>query len=224
MNLPFTPSFTLDILDSNFNHLSHEAFILKLTTIGDKLEKHAIFREVPEHVPGFQMYRDMAQQYKTAVDAAEGGDRNRKAEKIAMRAQFQQNVDITRMHMVMVAAHRKDVSILNDTGFDFKHKAPYTRTSATSVPDTPPKPTVKRSGPGALAVTVAKPKGVATIEIQVTTEDPGNEAAWRDAIADVRARIELKNLEAMKRHYIRVRYRSAAGTSNWSEIVSEVVL
>lgn len=215
---------TLDLLDSNFSDLTHAEFILRLSTIGERLEVHPIFKEVPEYVPNWARFREMAQQYKTAVEAAAGGDRDRKAEKAAMRAEFQQNVDITKQHLVMVALHRKDLTILQNTGFDFKHKSPYVRISAAIVPPMPTKLWLKRGGSGTLFVTTNKPKGVASIEVQISTVDPPTEESWSDGISDVKARREVKNLEPLKKHFVRARFLSAAGVGPWSRVESEVVL
>jgi hypothetical protein len=211
-------------LNSNLSDLSHPEFILKLATIADFMEVHDIFKVVPEYISGFASYREMSQQYKAGVDSAASGGKASRADRDAMRAEFQLRVDFTAQHMTMVAYHMKDPNILHNTGLDFKHRKPIVRTPVF-VPGIPTIVSAKRGvEPRTAVLMVKKPKGTASIEVQFSTGDPRDETSWQDGGGHVTARIIIRDLEALKETHFRVRFRTAGGVSGWSQVVSEVIL
>ena len=154
----------LDILDTNFSRFTTGDFILKISTIADKLEVHPVFQEFPEHVSGPVRLREIAEQLKRADDAAANHDRQKVAEKKALRAEAEQATTITAQHLVMISIHRKDPDVLLNTGFDLKQHKGYNKNTSSIGPAVPSKITAKNGpGSGTGLVTVPRGQGVASI-------------------------------------------------------------
>jgi len=104
---------SLDMLNTNFSGLSSGDFILRIGTIADRLEVHPAFPEFPEHVPGPERLRELTAQYKKAVDEAANGDRQKVAEKKALRLEMEQAQMITLIRPQSVNKQNGAVTILN---------------------------------------------------------------------------------------------------------------
>jgi len=214
----------LDLLVTNLRGLSPHEFIFKVENFADKLEAHSVFNQCPEYVPGFARLRELTAQYKVALVAAEKGGKDRNAQKNEAREETQQGVEIQGQHMVMVALHRKDMSLLDGVGLDLKHRS-YAKSTGGWNPGAPLKFTVSR-GPetGTVIVTVSKINGAPSIELQATTGDPADESSYYDMGIFAQFRIKLENLETLKKHHFRGRYHRGTVVGPWSQIESVVVL
>jgi hypothetical protein len=62
------------------------------------------------------------------------------------------------------------------------------------------------------------------IELQINEVDPTNESAWRLFDTFFNSRSELKGLTRVKEYWFRARFHTAAGVSEWSVVVSHVVV
>ncbi|HBG06686.1 MAG: hypothetical protein A2075_10250 [Geobacteraceae bacterium GWC2_58_44] len=213
-----------DYLLLNFSDLSTAEFIFKLINVADKLEVHPVFTAYPEHVAGPDRLRQIAEQMKKLEDAAANRDLVKVAEKKAFRAESEQTAAITGLHLTMVAVYKKDLSLLNTTGFDVKQHRTYSK-SQTSEPPPPSKLTVK-NGPvsGSVIVTVNRAERAATVELQIADRDPSDESGWSTVDTFFKCHMEVRNLESVKRYYFRARYKTTGGTGKWSLPVSFVVV
>ena len=214
----------LDLLVTNLRGLSPTEFIFKVENFTDILEAHSVYNQCPEHVPGFAKLRELTVQYKVALVAAENGGKDRNAQKNDVREEIQQGIEIQGHHMVMVAIHRKDMSLLDGVGLDLKHRS-YAKNTDSWNPRIPLEFTVAR-GPetGTVIVTVSKIKGAPSIDLQETTGDPADESSYNDMGVFAQFRFKVENLETLKKHHFRGRYHRGTVAGPWSQIQSVVVL
>lgn len=213
-----------EVLEASFNDLSINDFIVRVRFVADKQELHSAFQDCPEYVTRPDKLRQMADNLGVLRDASSGGDRQKREEKIAAWDATKLALSMNASHLIMLSLHRNDPSILLNAGYDPKQKGHSARTS-TDLLVAPPELSLKHgSVSGALVIMVKRAKSTASYELQVNDHDPGDEASWSSLGIYSRARVELKNLEPAKRLYFRVRYHDAGGTSQWSRIVSIIVL
>lgn len=216
---------SLDMLDTNFSGLSSGDYILRMSIIADKLEAHPAFPEFPEHVPGPARLRELVEQFKKALDAAANGDRQKIAEKKAIRAEGEQAQTITAYHVTMISIHRKDPTVLLNTGWELRHRAAWGKGASNSIPEAPSKFIVKHGAtPGTIAASVNRAHGTASIELQATEGDPSIDSSWTLLGMFLQCRMEVKNLEPAKRYHFRARFHAAGTKGPWSQIVNLIVI
>lgn len=217
----------LDLLETNLKYLHDPEFILFLRTSADKLEAHPALKEFPDHVPGPPRFRELADLLQHAVEAAKGGDKDRKEEKKALRAEGNLAQIITAAHIAMIYHHTKDPSVLLNTGWELKHRAAYGKgPGRVGPPPLPAKYSVKH-GPasGTLVVTVGKGPSNTTLEVSATTDDPVVESSWYTVDIYRRCRIVLKGLEPAKKYHFRMRYRNDdEGVGPWTPPTPIIVI
>ena len=213
-----------DPLVTNLRGLAPTDFIFKVENFTYALEAHPVFSLSPEHVPGFATIRDWLAQYKVAVVEAEKGGTDRKAQRDDLREKIQQGVEIQGQHMVMVALHRKDMSLLDTVGLDQKHHS-YPKNTRVWNPSDLPRITVSRGHETRTAlVTVSKINGAPGIQLQHSTGDPADESSYIDLGPFPDHRIRLADLETLKNHHFRARYIRGTVVGPWSQIVSVVII
>jgi len=213
-----------EILETSFNDLSINDFIVRVRFIADKQEVHSAFKDCPEYVSRADKLRQMADNLAVLRDRSAGGDRQMREEKIAAWDATKLALSMNASHLVMLSLHRNDSSILLNAGFDQKHKGHSIKTT-TNLLEAPPEASPKHgSVSGTVVIVVKRAKNTASYELQMTDHDPGDEASWGSLGIYSRARTELKNLEPAKRLYFRVRYHDAGRTSQWSATASIIVL
>ena len=213
-----------EIYDTNYSKLSHGEYILVLYMLAEKLRDHIAFQNLPEHVPGSPKFLDYAEQMKIAVEEAKSRDVNKGARRDWLRARSQQDITFVGQHVVMVATHRNDPTILEGTGLKLKTRS-YTKTQHSDRPDRPDKLKVTNGkDPGTVVALVSRVPGPGGIELHWTDGDPADESSWRNAGMFYQCRIELKGLDSVKRYYFRVRYHTTSGVGPWSAIMDLVVV
>ena len=132
---------------------------------------------------------------------------------------------VSAYHVVMVSLHRKDPSVLLNTGWDLKHRASYNKSPNTGKLTVPSKFTVKHGTvSGTVVATVNRAQTAASVELQVTDGDPSLEASWKGLGMFFQCRMEAKGLEPARRYHFRARYQSAGATGPWSQHVSLIVI
>jgi hypothetical protein len=129
-------------------------------------------------------------------------------------------------HVIKVAQHRNDPSLLNNTGYDFKQETPAVK-ERINLLDLIPGLAMKHmpgvSGGLFALLTLVKSKSVTELQL---TETPDVEDSWKRYGEGTynSARIEIRGQEPTKRLYFRVRYHAAGGVGHWSAPVSIIVL
>lgn len=206
----------LDLLQTNLNDLSDGDFILVQRHFADKLEAHSALSSFPEHVPGPQRHREYADQLSKEHElmAKAGG-------KLPTRAEAQEAIKVTATYLCIIAWAKKDLSILDNTGLDHKERT-YTK-QAGKAPDRPERPIFKNEG-GTAWVTIGGMPRKAHIELQINESDPLDESAWRDFATYFNSRNKVVGLTRVKECWFRARFQSATGPSDWSEVVSHVLV
>ncbi|HBG06744.1 MAG: hypothetical protein A2075_14615 [Geobacteraceae bacterium GWC2_58_44] len=214
-----------DILDTNFSGLSTGDFILLMHIFADKIAVHPSFTgPCPEYVSGSEKLMHLAEQLFVLDRAAAGHDKDKMAEKKALRAESEQRLTFNANHLVMLSQHRKEPELLLNAGYELKHKS-YSRSTSIPLPGVPTKFTVKNgSVPGTVIATVNRPQNFRSVELQYTEADPLAEASWRSMEIFYQCRMERKGLDSVKKYHFRARYQNAAGTGPWSAIVTLVVV
>lgn len=214
-----------EILDSNFSMLSTGDFILTLHSIADKVAGHPSFTgPCPEYVSGSEKLMQLAERLFVLDQAAAGGDKDKTAEKKALRAESEQCLAFNASHLVMLSLHRKEPELLHHAGYEFKHKS-YNRNPSSTLPDMPTRFTVK-NGPvsGTVLASINRSPNVGSIELQFTEADPLVEGSWRTIGMFYKCRMQGKGLDSIKKYHFRARYHNAVGTGPWSAVVTHVVL
>lgn len=220
-----------ELLDLNFNHHSINDFIVVVNTIADKTEAHSALKEYPEYFSGPAKLREKAALLGQLRDLSANGDREKKAEKMAVWEETKLAVIMNGQHITMLSLHRNDPSILLNTGFDLKQKHSGKSSSASStdlLAETPGlalKYVQSASGPvpGAFTAVITKAKNKASTELQMS-DNPSDETSWKSQGIYAKARIDYKGQQSEKRLYFRARYHQEGGVSPWSQVVSIFVL
>lgn len=218
-----------ELLEYNYHPLSINDFIVQTNHIADKLEEHSIFKEegenLPEYVSPPPKLRVMAGQLGQARDAASGGDRDKKAAKLVLRESLQLALSMNAQHITMVSLHRKDPSLLLNTGYQQKQKNSSSSKTAVNLLDATPEVVLKHgTTSGTVSVKVRRKKPNATVELQMTDQDPKDEASWTGKWINNKSRIEYKGLEPARRCHVRARYLDGEASGPWSSVVSIIVL
>lgn len=214
-----------DYLSTNYNGLSNGEFIFHVTTQAVIIDGHAYFTgPCPDYVSGASTLTALAEQLAAADRAAAGRDTNKLAEMKAIRADLEQRMDFNANHIVMLALTRKEPEQIHTFGYEPKQKSLH-RIAKVAFPEKVKKITAKNGAvSGTAIISINRPTLFGSIELQICDGEPGDESSWRMVDIFYKCRMELKDLEPVKRYYFRARYKNAAGTGPWSEIVSLVVV
>ncbi|GAW65849.1 fibronectin type III domain-containing protein [Geoanaerobacter pelophilus] len=220
-----------ELLDLNLNGYSINDFIVFVNTMADKTETHPALKEYPEYFTSPEKLREKAALLGQLRDASANGDREKKAEKMAAWEETKLAVIMNGKHITMLSLHRKDPSILLNTGFNLKqkHSGKPTSTSSTDLLAETPGLALRYvqsgSGPiaGAFTVIITKAKNRANTELQMS-DNPSDEFSWKSQGIYAKARIEYKGQQSEKRLYFRARYHQEGGVSPWSQAVNILVL
>ena len=145
----------------------------------EKGETHVAFQgPLADYVTPPPMLRGIADALGLARDAAAGHDDARVAEQQALMDTIIQALDNNSYHIILLSAHRKDPSILQNAGYDFKQ--PKINKGKIHLLDLIPGLQLKHllGVAGALLVILARAKSSASVELQMT-ETPDDEASWQ---------------------------------------------
>lgn len=214
----------VDLLEANFSYLSSAGFILKVGTIADLLAVHPAFQVFPEHVPDPARLRQQMEAFKDAVNASANGDRQKVAERKILRAALEQSTTIIAQHLIMVAIYRNDLTLLQNTGYELKHRN-HGKNSDSNVLAAPSQFRVKRGADSGVVIAYAnRGPGVASFELQVTEGEPLLDSTWKTLALYATCRMLVKDLEPGKKYTFRVRSLGAAGQSPWSSTVTLIVI
>jgi|GEM_PF-2127272 len=211
-------------LESNFTGLSINDFIVKMYHMADKSENHAAFKdELPEYVTKPSRLRELADELGKARDAAAGHDRDRAAEKKALLAAAQLALSMNANHIVMLSLARNDPGILANCGYEPKQRS--SGKLVANLLDLTPEVFVKHGGVSGVIIVLAKRiRKTASIELQMTDQDPTVETSWNGKGIYIKSRIEFKDLEPAKRLHLRARYHEEGRQGRWSSPASIIVL
>jgi len=206
----------LGLLQTNFNDHSDGEFIVMQRQFATMLETNPLGNSLPEHVPGSQKHLEYADQLTKEYDAfgKSGG-------KLPTRTEAEEAIKVTATYFCIVAWATKDPSILENLGLEHKTRS-YTR-----IPDTlpsPPGPLFLKNEGKKVWITIPGMPRKAHIELQINEVDPADESAWRLFDTFFNSRNELEGLTRVKEYWFRARFHTAAGVSEWSVVVSHVVV
>jgi hypothetical protein len=213
-------------LETNLSGLPINDLIVTISHMADKAETHIAFQGiVPEYVSPAPRLRQIVSGLEQARDAASGGDQYRNAEKKSQIASALLAVSMNAQHIVMFSLHRNDPSALLNAGYDLKQKSSG-KATARNLLDLVPEVFAKHmpNVSGGIILMVKRARQNASIELQMTDQDPNLEASWSGPMMYLKSRIELKGLEPAKKIYIRARYHEDGGTGRWSSVVCIIVL
>lgn len=214
---------------SNLNDLGINDFIALLQNVADKTDTHPALKEgLPEYFSNGGKLREIAGNLAQLRDAAATGNREAKAEKIAAWEAGKLAVAMNAQHLTMLSLHRKDPSILNNTGLELKQRQQSAKPALNVLAESPTV-TVKHvqglSGPvsGSIVVVTSRAKNTIPFELQMT-DNPADESSWSSQGIHQKSRIEYHDLEPAKRVYFRVRYHVDGKAGHWSPTANIIVL
>jgi hypothetical protein len=206
----------LDQLQTNFSDHSDGEFIVMQRQFATMLRSNPLSNSLPEHVPGPQRHLEYADQLTKEYDAfgKHGG-------KLPTRAEAEEAIKVTATYFCIVAWATKDPSMLENLGLEQKTRV------YTKLPDAVPAPPgsilLKNEGKKVWITIPGMPRK-GHIEVQINEVDPTNESAWRLFETLFNSRSEIKGLARVKEYWFRARFHTAAGVSEWSAVVSHVVV
>jgi len=213
-----------ELLESSFDGISINDFIVKINHMADEAETHPAFQgDLPEYVSKAPKLRQIAEGLGLARDAAAGHDRNRLADKKALMAAGKQAVNMNACHIVMLSIVRNDPNILLNAGFEPKQKSnKVTVDLLNHVPEVFPKHT---GTSGCISITIKRLKNTASVELQMTDQDPSLEASWiLPGMMYNKSRIVMKGLTPAAKINLRSRYHVDGCTGRWSVPVELVII
>lgn len=217
----------LEMLELNVRSLSHVGLVNLMLNIADALEAHPNYKEPPPHpVPGPAELRASAVRFQAVVNEADTGNRNKKAERDALRPMTEVELEILKQWAQWKAYKENDLSWITNIGIPQKKKGLTARTSASSHPvGTPEKIKVEQGASGVALVTVNKVLAAILYYVQICDGDPSDEAAWKtfDKFTGCRG-MQVTGLQPGKIYHFRVRAFGAAGYGPWSAIVKMMVI
>jgi hypothetical protein len=215
-----------DPLVTSFNDLSVNDLTVRLRQAADKAEIHEAFQgQLSEYVSTAVMLREIADEIEKARDAALTRDTLKVAILNALVEKGKRALIFNARHIVMLSIHRDDPSLLENTSYDLKKKS--LAKAKVSLLSLMPEVYVKHgSVTETLDVLVKRAKKDATIELQLTDQDPNLEESWNGKSLGIynRSRIDVKDQKAARKVYLRARYHVEGGVGPWSAPVSIVVI
>jgi hypothetical protein len=218
---PFADPYLRTYQESTVNDL-----IVFANHAADKGETHVAFQgPVSDYVTLPPKLREHANALSLARDAAAGHDENRMAEQKALVDIVVHALDHNSYHIILLAEHRKDPSLLLNAGYDLK--PPKVSKVKFNLLDLIPLLQLKHLDgvAGALLVNLKRAKNSASVELMMT-ETPDDEASWHRVSEGIynRSRFELRGLEPTKRLYFRARYHEGGEVGAWCQPVCIIVL
>ena len=207
--------FLLDQLNTNFHEHSDGEFIVMQRQFATMLESNPLGNSLPEHVPGPQRHLEYAEQLTKEYDAFG------KSGRLPTRAEAEEAIKVTATYFCIVAWAKKDPSVLDNLGLEQKTRS-YAR-HQSELP-APPGPVTLRNEGKKVWITIPGLPRKAHIELQINEVNPADESAWRLFETLFNSRSELKGLTRVKEYWFRARFHTAAGVSEWSVVVSHVVV
>ena len=217
-----------ELLEANLAGHSINDLIVTIDHMADKAETHIAFQgEVPDYVSKAPRLREISSAIGQARDAAAGGDRNANADKKEKIAAGLLAVNMNAQHIVMLSLARNDPSILLNAGYEPKQQKTSGKAATTlSLLDLVPEVYVKHmiNVSGGVVIMVKRDKQHASIELQMTDQDPNLEASWGGLGMFDKSRIELRGQEPARKIHLRARYHEDGATGRWSSVVSIIVL
>lgn len=211
----------IPLLDVNYKDLSYGDFILKLEQLANTLEPHPAFKDAPPWVSGPIQFRQHAEAMRVAGSAAEQ-DEAKEAKQEAARANGQKAIHFSAQYLVMFADHHQAPDMLQNVGMDQKTKGG-SRDIKKSLPFKPTKFAVTAGKNGVVHVLVNHGFEKGGVEVQICEGDPTREGSWRTHDHYYSCRFEIMGLESVKKYYLRVRFKNAAGAGPWSDVETVVV-
>jgi hypothetical protein len=205
-----------DQLLTNYHDSSDGDFILMQRNFADKLEVHPLAGSLPEHVPGAARHREYADQLSKEYDlfGKSGG-------KLPSRNEAQEAIKATATYLCIIAWAKKDPSVLDHVGLEHRERS-YARQSEAA-PAPPEKISFKNEGKTVWVTILGQPRK-SHIELQINDHDPADESAWRMFETFFNSRNEVKGLVRVKEYWFRARFHTASGPSDWSAVVSHVLV
>jgi len=206
----------LDQLHTNFFDFSDGEFILLQRQFAAKLEINPLSKNLPEDVPGAQRHIDYADQLSKEYDAF-----GKSGSKLPTRPEAEEAIKVTATYFCIVAWNKKDPSVLDNLGLEQKTRS-YTR-QPDAVP-APPGPISLKNEGKKIWITIPGLPRKAHIELWINEVDPADDSAWKLFETLFKSRNEVKGLTRVKEYWFKARFHTAAGVSEWSEVVSHVVV
>ena len=216
-----------EFLKSEQNRSDLNSFIVEVRHCADRAETHVAFEgETPDYVSKAEKLRRIAGGLEVARDAAAGGDKGKVKELKSLWAEAQLCLDINAFHISLLSFARNDRSILHNAGYELRQK-PGRNKPAVNLLDITPELSVKHLAgvSGGIVVKVKRIKRKnASVEIQMTDQDPKIEASWYSKGIHNKSRIEYRGLQPITKIYIRTRYHADGCTGQWSSVVGIVII
>jgi hypothetical protein len=203
-------------LHTNFNDYSDGEFIILQRQFAAKLEINPLVNDLPEHVPGPQRHIDYADQLTREYDAF-----GKSGSKLPTRPEAEEAIKVTATYFCIIAWNKKDPSVLDNLGLEQKLRT-YTR-HPDALPAPPGPISLKNEGKKTWITIPGLPRK-AHIELWINEVDPADDSAWKLFETLFNSRNEVKGLTRVKEYWFRARFHTAAGVSEWSEVVSHVVV
>ncbi|MCM0080144.1 fibronectin type III domain-containing protein [Geomonas sp. Red32] len=221
----FNYPITNNVFDmSQFVTMSHRAIIGWLSTAASKQDKHVFFgADKPDWAPGPVRFREHMSNLERKEECARFKDTQALKELDLERAATLESIHMNAAYIVIMARHKNDDSLLDNTGHDFKDhtKKAYTHTSVSRLPL---KVTAKRGDePGSLVITVERDPGAGVYEVQLCKGVPAGDESYSTYGNYKSVRIFIPGLERAGWYYIRVRSHGNNETSPWSAPVDIIV-
>ncbi|MBJ6752070.1 hypothetical protein [Geomonas anaerohicana] len=217
-----------ELLAAHYQDLAINEFIAFMLFHAERMDAHAVIKEgAPEYFSDGQRLREIAANLRQLRDSAATGNREAKAKKLEVWEEGKLAVAMNVQHITMLSLHRKDPTILQETGLELKQKQHIMKTSLnllTEIPVVTVKHVKSPSGPvpGAVTVIITRPKN-APCELQMST-DPSNEGSWGGQGIHQKVRIQYQGLEPASRVYFRARLHVDGKTGPWSQVATIIVL
>lgn len=206
--------------DTNFSKLTDGDLFQKTISFAETVKDHPAFQNLQEHVPGYDRFMTLADMLRNASEAARYGDKLKAEERDKIREEILRSFTFAGQHVIMVAAHRNDPTLLN-IGLEQRQRV--YRTAQHSLPGPPAKLFVKNGSPGVVVAMVNRDREMASVELQIT-ENTGNDSSWKTVDKYYTCKMEVRGLEPVKRYYFRARYHNSVGVGPWSPVVNLVVV
>ncbi|MBJ6727591.1 hypothetical protein [Geomesophilobacter sediminis] len=216
----------IDLLDLRFYDLNNDNLVLRGGNIADLLIEHPFFRNYQwstDVAPDPQELKGLVTTLWEKVRAANTGHRNWITERNQAREDLITGLTLIGTYIQMVAVRKKDLSILENTGFRLKSRAA-TRV-VVAQPEYPPViKSIKRGGkPGSAVIRVKAHPGKVSYVLSMCKGDPVDESSYNVVVQFVTSTKELQDLELATKLTFRLQYDVDGNRSDWSAPVSYIV-
>lgn len=206
-----------------FTQLGDADFAVRAETIVTSLTGNATFPEPwPQQLPSLATLSQHFETYQDAFTAAQSGDRQKIALRIAARKTL--NDDLRRLAPYLEVIAAGDTALLLSTGYELRRDT--AKSNGTAVLAAPDDFRVDR-GPlsGTLIVRARRLPGAGAYEVQTAQADPTVESNWADAgTYKLCSRIELEGLTPGKTVSVRLRGIGSTSPGAWTPAASLMVV